>query len=145
MRYKALAVTAAAVGTIALGAAPATAAEKWDPVSTNSTWECGDYENHVVSNNVSFKTCVVHNASGDAQTVLVVQNRASVAVAIEGWLKFEGAGSEYTVFCDPSPLNPGYTRGCYGPSVQVGSAVAKGMTQLELNGVWDTYSRYVYN
>ncbi|MGW1537173.1 hypothetical protein [Streptomyces aureus] len=145
MRYKALAVTAVAVGTVALGAAPASADENWGPVSTNSTWKCNTYEKHSVSDNVSYKPCVVHNSNGDAQTVLVVQNRASVAVAIGGWLHFEGAGSEYSVFCAASTLNPGYTRGCYGPSVHVGSAIAKGKVQLELNGVWNDYSQPVHN
>ncbi|MEU8620137.1 hypothetical protein [Streptomyces sp. NPDC048623] len=145
MRYKALAVAAAAIGTIALGTAPASAAQNWGTVSTNSNWNCGAYKNHSVSDYVSFKICVVRNANNDAQTVLVVQNRASVAVAIGGEVQFQGGGHNEVAMCAASTLNPGYTRGCYGPTYHVGSSIAQGKGWLELNTVWNDYGQWISN
>ena len=136
MRFKALTVAVTAVGALALAASPASAAN-WQTVSTNSNWVCSEYKHHQVSNFVNYKVCIVVNANDDAQVVLVVQNAADVAVSIAGTAT--GFGSN--VNCPTSTLNPGFTRGCYSPTIQVGSEVfIKGNVRLTLNGVAEWYS-----
>ncbi|MET8513262.1 hypothetical protein [Streptomyces sp. NPDC005077] len=120
-------VVAAAAGAIALCAAPASASPtvNWQPVNTNSNWECSDYKDHPaydgVWGGVRFKTCIVmSNIPGTkAQAVLVVQNRANQDVYIEkGRLTFESS-SGGDVWCAASNLASGATAGCYAPSVPV--------------------------
>ncbi|MFC8709744.1 hypothetical protein ACFUCQ_07335 [Streptomyces sp. NPDC057197] len=137
MRFKALAVAIAATSTLALAATPADAAANWGAVSTNSNWDCTEYKHHVVSDHVNFKVCIVHNANHDAQAVLVVQNAASVAVAIGG----ETDGFSGIVTCADSTLNPGFTRGCYGPTLHFAAGTFVGANgTLKLNGVNNKYS-----
>ncbi|QJT00938.1 hypothetical protein G9272_11985 [Streptomyces asoensis] len=135
MRYKALAVATAAVSTLAFASTPANAAEGWKTVSTNSEWACTSYKHHPVSDYVNFKVCVVLNENNDAQTVLVVQNVATVAVAIGGQVKSQFS----TVTCADSPLNPGFTRGCYGKTDHYaagGYAVGNAMLKLNTVNAW---------
>ncbi|MBR8639030.1 hypothetical protein KEF29_06080 [Streptomyces tuirus] len=137
MRFKTLGVAAATVGALALTAAPAGAAQNWQAVSTNSTWHCGGYKTHKVSDNVKFKVCAVVNGSRYAQAVLVVQNAASVAVSIGGAVS-SNFGSN--VDCASSTLNPGFTRGCLAPTQYVGNeSIFVVAARLRLNGVDDWY------
>ncbi|MFJ8550653.1 hypothetical protein [Streptomyces sp. NPDC093676] len=141
MRFKALAVAIAATSTLALAATPADAAVNWGTVSTNSNWHCTDYKHHPVSDYVNFKVCIVANANHDAQAVLVVQNAASVAVAIGGTV--DGPGGLET--CADSTLNPGFTRGCFGGTIHFGpDKFASANATLKLNGVNDKYSPNSY-
>ncbi|GHD21869.1 hypothetical protein [Streptomyces galbus] len=142
MRFKLLSVMAAAVGILALGVAPASAKTvNWQIVSTNSNWYCGGgYITHPVSEHVNFKACLVVNANNDAQTVLVVQNTASVAVAIGGLVFFDGGSVSNTTDCAASTLNPGFTRGCFGPTFHIDSGTRIwGNGNLTLNGVTQSY------
>ncbi|MFF8846494.1 hypothetical protein ACF08N_27905 [Streptomyces sp. NPDC015127] len=131
-----LALTTAVVGAFALATPQAAAAEVgWKAVSTTPAWECfpTGYEQHKGSANVFFKICAVTNSSGGAQAVLVVQNKASVAIAIEGENQTNFGGD---VDCAPSTLQPGYTRGCYGPTKTAsGRLVVSG--RLNFNGIDD--------
>lgn len=139
MRFKALIVATAAAGALVFSAAPASAAANWQAVDTNSTWSCSSYKTHQVSDYVKYKVCGVYNANGDAQAVLVVQNSASVAVSIGGevWSSF---GSN--VQCASSTLNPGFTRGCFAPTVHVGGSPGTLSVngRLVLNGVSEWYA-----
>ncbi|WP_225860885.1 hypothetical protein [Streptomyces triticiradicis] len=140
LRPKALLVAAVAAGTLAATSAPASAAQNWQTVSTNSNWTCSAYKQHKVSNNVNFKVCIVVNSNLDAQAVLVVQNNASVAVSIGGEVT-SNFGSD--VDCAATTLNPGFTRGCFAPTVGVGAGQILGTDgRLRLNGVdeWWTAS-----
>jgi hypothetical protein len=133
---RSLALTAAAAGAVALAASPASAAEVgWKAVSTTPDWNCtpSEYKQHKGSKNVLFKLCWVHNSSGGTQTVLVVQNRASVAIAIEGEIQTNYGGD---VDCAPSTLQPGYTRGCYGPTKSPTGLVVSSV-RLNFNGIDD--------
>ncbi|MEW2614157.1 hypothetical protein AB0937_29000 [Streptomyces sp. NPDC047880] len=136
MRLKKVALAGAAAGVLALTATPASAAEvNWKAVSTDSTWNCGTYRNHVGSQNVRFKHCFVINSGGYAQSVLVVQNKASVAIKIEGDIR-TNFGSD--VDCAQTTLNPGFTRGCFGPTRYIGSeGLFSATSRLNFNGIDD--------
>ncbi|MFJ7082811.1 hypothetical protein ACIQU8_06180 [Streptomyces griseus] len=126
-------MAATVVGALAVQATPASAAQNWQAVSTNSNWHCGDYVKHSVSDYVKYKTCIVINSNYHGQVVLVVQSTASVAVSIGG-----SATSDFysNVTCANSTLNPGFTRGCFAPTVSVGNTdLLKGKGELKLNGV----------
>ncbi|KUH35364.1 MULTISPECIES: hypothetical protein [Streptomyces] len=102
-------------------------------METDPTWHCTKYFDHKGSKNVFFKTCNVINAANYAQTVLVVQNKASVTINIEGEITTNFGGH---VDCAPSPLGAGATRGCYGPSKYVGPAAIVGNNaRLNFNGI----------
>ncbi|MFJ2109491.1 hypothetical protein ACIOHH_33525 [Streptomyces microflavus] len=134
MRYRRLLATATLAGALAMQATPASAAQTWQAVNTNSNWHCSNYVKHSVSDYVKFKTCIVLNSNYDAQAVLVVQSTASVAVSIGGSLKSGTFPSN--VSCANSTLNPGFTRGCFAPTVKVGSSATLETTgELKLNGV----------
>ncbi|MFF4227974.1 hypothetical protein [Streptomyces sp. NPDC001820] len=139
MRFKSLTLAAAVAGTLALTASPASAApQAWQAVSTNSSWDCGTYKHHKVSDNVNYKVCIVMNSGGYAQAVLVVQNKASVAVRITGEVttNIPGGADDCAVFT----LKPGYTRGCFGPTKYVGSGVILWAdARLNLNNVNEWY------
>ncbi|MEV6209112.1 hypothetical protein [Kitasatospora sp. NPDC051914] len=141
MRFKTFAATAVTAGALALATAgPASAAPYWQTVSTNSNWSCTAYRTHPVSTHVNWKLCEVVNANYDAQVVVVVQNTATVAVSITG-----ATSSNYSSdgTCLTSTLNPGFTRGCYGPTRALpaaGSTWHQG--QLIVNGVTDTITVY---
>jgi len=113
---KVLGTATAAVGALAFAASPASAAPYWQVVSTDSNWSCSTYQPHQVSNNVNFKTCIVRNANNDAQAVLVVQNKATVAITIRGELTYTHDGFSNYITCKLSTLNPGFTRGCFAPT-----------------------------
>ncbi|WP_326678613.1 hypothetical protein [Streptomyces sp. NBC_01237] len=134
MRSRTLLVVAAAIGALAVQATPASAAQNWQAVDTNSNWYCSDYFKHSVSDYVKYKTCIVLNSNYDAQAVLVVQSTASVAVSIGGSLKESNFSSN--VSCANTTLNPGFTRGCFAPTIGVGSSGdLKATGELKLNGV----------
>lgn len=92
-----------------------------------------------MSDHVKFKFCIVVNANEDAQAVVVVQNTASVAVSIAGAVRSDFGSN---VDCAVSPLNPGFTRGCFAPTAtDVGSsAVLNAVGHLEVNGVTNAVS-----
>jgi hypothetical protein len=137
MRFKALGAVAAAVGVLALTAAPAGAAQNWQAVTTTSTWHCGAYKTHKVSDHVKFKVCAVFNGSRYGQAVLVVQNAASVAVSIGGAVS---SNFDSNVECASSTLNAGFTRGCLAPTQYVGNeSILVVAGRLRLNGVDDWY------
>ncbi|WP_432126390.1 hypothetical protein [Streptomyces sp. bgisy082] len=110
--------TALMVMTV-LGAGPAAASEtvNWAPVKTNSNWECSGYWT-VPPSMVKFKSCIVRNASNDAQAVLVVQNPTSTDHTItKGRVVFESQrGGD--VWCARTNLAAGATAGCYAPTVK---------------------------
>ncbi|MGI5397978.1 hypothetical protein ACQEVG_00615 [Streptomyces sp. CA-135486] len=56
------------------------------------------------------------NQNGDAQVVLVVNNQGPKGVNIGGWTSSQ-FGSNVT--CADSVLNPGFQRGCFGPTITV--------------------------
>ncbi|WP_236241034.1 hypothetical protein [Streptomyces sp. CC228A] len=112
-------VTTLAVGTAAAAAmavSPASAATNWKEVNTNATWKCEPTMQHSVYPGVGFQGCVVMNAQGDAQVVLVVTNNGPKGVRLGGSIA-SGFGSSTT--CADSVLNPGFTRGCFAPTKHV--------------------------
>ncbi|MGW2463120.1 hypothetical protein ACWC2M_29570 [Streptomyces sp. NPDC001761] len=116
----------------------ASAAQNWQTVTSTPNMTCSAYKQHKVSNNVNFKVCIVVNSNLDAQAVLVVQNNAGVAVSIGGEVA-TNFGSN--VDCASSTLNPGFTRGCYSPTVHVGSGQTLiADARLRLNGVDEWWS-----
>jgi hypothetical protein len=135
MRLRALAavVGGVAAASLAFGVTPASAAQNWQAVSMGDNWHCTGYFTHPVSTHVKFETCIVYNANSDAQAVLVVQNNADVAISIGGKIE-TNFGSN--TGCNSSTLNPGFTRGCFSPTVHIsspGTLVADGT--LNDNGV----------
>ncbi|MGW4758121.1 hypothetical protein [Streptomyces chartreusis] len=141
MRFKRFTLATAAVASaVVLTASPASAEEqKWQTVSTNDWWDCADYRHHKVSNHVSYKYCVVTNAGGYAQAVLVVQNASTVKVSIDGEISSNIPGGDQD--CASSTLGPGATRGCFGPTKWVGTGVIfRTDVRLRLNNVDEWYS-----
>ncbi|MEW2614158.1 hypothetical protein AB0937_29005 [Streptomyces sp. NPDC047880] len=128
-----------AAGLVLFGSQSAVASDTvgWKTVSS-STWACGDWVAHGQTfqpglSPLNFKACAVTNASGGAQAVLVVQN----ANELHGWdlekgrVVFESQlGGD--VWCAPSLLNSGFTRGCYAPTVQVGKCQYIDIPRVEL-------------
>ncbi|MFJ8586719.1 hypothetical protein ACIRD2_18985 [Streptomyces sp. NPDC093595] len=107
----------AAMIALAAAAAPANAATvNWQTISPNANWRCEDTIPHATYPGVKFQGCVVANQFGDAQVVLVVNNQGPKAVNIGGWTSSQ-FGSNVT--CADSVLNPGFQRGCFGPTVTV--------------------------
>ncbi|MET9424911.1 hypothetical protein ABZY06_29980 [Streptomyces sp. NPDC006540] len=110
----------------------------WKTVSTNSNWYCGAYVDHTStfvypSYKIKFKACTVVNNSGGAQAVLVVQNtHLTNGYYMEmGRVVFESQrGGD--VWCAPSNLSAGMTRGCYGPTVPVGKCYHPIAPKVEL-------------
>ncbi|MFF3685723.1 hypothetical protein [Streptomyces sp. NPDC002187] len=114
-------LAAAGLAAVVLASSPAAAYPNWQAVDTNANWTCQGYQSHVGSSNVNFKGCVVRNAAGESQPVLVVQNKAGVAINIEAVLSVRSLTDRhdpdvYVFRCNPSPLQPGFTRGCFGPT-----------------------------
>ncbi|MEU6246595.1 hypothetical protein [Glycomyces sp. NPDC047010] len=120
-----------AVG-LAFTASPASAAPYWQEVNTGPTWSCNPTKIHPAKAGVGFQTCIVVNANYDAQAVLVVVNNSSSAIQLSGVIDTSfGADAS----CYSSTLNPGFRRGCFGPTVHVGSGVTLGATSyLTVNG-----------
>ncbi|MFE7775756.1 hypothetical protein ACFU5O_18015 [Streptomyces sp. NPDC057445] len=123
MWKRAFGLAAAGLAAVVLASSPAAAYPNWQTVDTNANWTCQGYQSHVGSHNINFKGCVVRNAAGESQPVLVVQNKAGVAINIKAELKVWPKSAPHhdpdaangSVFrCDPSPLQPGFTRGCFG-------------------------------
>ncbi|EDY47216.1 hypothetical protein [Streptomyces clavuligerus] len=137
MRIKALAIAAMAAGTLATAAAPASAVANWQPVDTTPTWECSRERVHQVSNNIKFKVCTIRNANNDAQGVLVVQHSGTAPAVISGEV-VTNFGSNTA--CAGSQLNAGFTRGCFAPTVHVGSGGTLAINaRLRVNGVDQWY------
>jgi hypothetical protein len=115
----------------------------WKAVSTNSNWYCNEqYTTHVDKPGVKFKACIVRNSNGDAQAVLVVQNVSGERVNIDGRIVFESQrGGD--IWCDDSPLENGFTRGCYGKTVLMDRCERPGtaVVTLGVNGSNDTVRR----
>lgn len=114
-------VAAVAASTMLFGtqAAVASPTVNWKEVNTNSNWTCNsEWKQHWIYNNVNFKSCIVTNSSGGAQGVLVVQNASTHTIRMKGRVLFESEGGG-DVWCADTTLHPGYTRGCYAPTVQL--------------------------
>jgi hypothetical protein len=128
------AVSLLAAGTMALSASPASAAPYWQEVntSTGSKWTCNSTKAHPASSQVGFQTCLVTNANQDAQAVLVVVNNSTKAIQLSGVIdtSFGADASCYT-----STLNPGFQRGCFTPTVHVGTGTIGATSYLTVNGV----------
>ncbi|MGA5499333.1 hypothetical protein ACPCSP_34010 [Streptomyces cinereoruber] len=140
MRSRWTKIAALAAGLVLWSAQSAVASDTvgWKTVSTNSNWYCGAYVGHsetTVWNSewMKFKACTVVNNSGGAQAVLVVQNsHPTDGFYMEmGRVVFESQrGGD--VWCAPSNLSAGMTRGCYGPTVPVGKCYYPIVPRVEL-------------
>lgn len=138
----AVAVSALAILAVVFSASPAAAAPYWQEVRTGPTWNCGSTETHTVSDGVGFQTCIVYNANQDAQAVLVVVNNATNPIRLSGEVDTSFGA---TFSCLESTLNPGFRRGCFGPTTHVGFPPSLGAyTQLTVNGVVDDHSVIIY-
>ncbi|MET8826344.1 hypothetical protein ABZX40_30290 [Streptomyces sp. NPDC004610] len=135
-----------AAGTMALGASPASAAPYWQVVDTGTgpTWTCGSTKAHKEVAGVGFQTCLVVNDNLAAQSVLVVMNNSAKAIQLSGSVITGSVitGSVITDFggnasCYSSTLNPGFQRGCFGPTRQVGTGTISASSRLKVNGVVD--------
>ncbi|MGX1542234.1 hypothetical protein [Streptomyces adustus] len=135
MRRPIAVLIATTVGMVLFSAAPANASAtvNWKSVSTNSNWSCGSYINHDSRQAVRFKACIVTNASGGTQAVLVVQNTSTIydEYLDKGRVIFESQrGGD--VWCAPTNLAAGATAGCYAPTVQVGTCTQTDSASVEL-------------
>ncbi|MFB6771757.1 hypothetical protein [Streptomyces sp. NPDC056337] len=125
-----------AAGVMALGTSPASAAPYWQVVDTDTgpQWLCGPTKIHKAKSGVGFQTCVVVNSKADAQAVLVVVNNSKDAITLSGGVRTDfGADAD----CYSSTLNPGFQRGCFGPTVHVGAGGISAYSYLRVNGVVD--------
>ncbi|TXS41471.1 hypothetical protein EAO75_42795 [Streptomyces sp. uw30] len=135
---KSIGLAAAAVGVALFAAGPASAMGMWETVSTNSTWKCGPTKQHTAVPGVGFQACMVFgtlNESDEAKSVLVVTNNSSKAIALEGSITQTWNGQ--TIDCQPSVLNPGFTRGCYNHQMPIKCGRNTAYGDLRVNGVWN--------
>lgn len=135
-RVSAAAVGAMAAGLMALSTSPASAAPYWQVVDTGTgpQWLCGPTKAHKAKSGVGFQTCIVVNSNKDAQAVLVVVNNSKDAITLSGGVRTDfGADAD----CYSSTLNPGFQRGCFGPTVHVGAGEISAYSYLRVNGVLD--------
>ncbi len=137
-RWLKIAAITASAALIGIQPAVASPTVGWKIVDTNSYWECGDYVKHTRTFTpgdfgINFKACTVVNSVGGAQAVLVVQNASGLNPWIlqKGRVVFESQ-SEGDVWCAESTLNPGFTRGCYAPTVQKGTCATLDAPRVEL-------------
>ncbi|MFE3907885.1 hypothetical protein ACFXPY_48825 [Streptomyces sp. NPDC059153] len=138
MRFKALTVAAAAAGALAFAASPASASANWQEVNTNSNWNCLPYKKHTISANIKFKPCVVTNANNDTQVVLVIQHTGTAAAVVAGEVRSDFGSN---TLCNGSTFNPGFTRGCYAPTVNVPpSGGGTVNVRLSVNGTSNWYA-----
>lgn len=135
-RLSAATVGAMAAGVMALGTSPASAAPYWQVVDTGTgpQWLCGPTKIHKAKSGVGFQTCHVVNSNSDAQAVLVVVNNSKDAITLSGGVKTNFGGD---ADCYSSTLNPGFQRGCFGPTVHVGAGGISSSSYLRVNGVVD--------
>ncbi|MGW0285337.1 hypothetical protein ACWDXT_19790 [Streptomyces sp. NPDC003236] len=92
---------------------------------------CADYTSHVDKPGVKFKACVVVNSTRGAQAVLVAPNVSGGPVTIDGRIVFESQlGGD--AWCASTPLNTGFTRGCFAPTVQLASCDPVGIAIVTL-------------
>ncbi|MEU1457337.1 hypothetical protein [Streptomyces avermitilis] len=107
-------------------------------MSTNANWHCGNYYWHKLSRNVNFKVCLVSNGHA-TQAVMVVQNKASVSVRINGESQITtNFGGDQG--CQEHVLEAGQTRGCYGPTVEGVTTGAGADGWLRVNYVGERWS-----
>lgn len=117
--------TAATAGVVfSAPSASASPTVGWQAVSTNANWHCTEYKELTFAPGMKLKTCIVRNASQDAQAVLVIQNTTGHAMEVnytgkQSSVVFESA-LEGDVWCAPTTINDGFTRGCFGKTVHVG-------------------------
>ncbi|KQX70401.1 hypothetical protein [Streptomyces sp. Root1310] len=134
-------VTAATAAVLMFGANSASASptENWKAVDTNSNWHCAAYTTHVDKPGVKFKACVVVNSNNDAQAVLVAQNISGGPVTIDGRIVFQSQ-LHGDAWCASTPLNTGFTRGCFAPTVQLApcDSIGIAVVTLGVNGRDDT-------
>lgn len=124
--FRLAAATAAATVGVLVSASSASASPTvgWQAVSSNANWHCTNYTDLLTQPGMNMKTCIVRNASQDAQAVLVIQNKTGRAIDInnsdtQSRVVFESAlGGD--VWCASTTLNDGFTRGCFGTTVHVG-------------------------
>ncbi|MFC9943590.1 hypothetical protein [Streptomyces pratensis] len=122
----------AATTAVAMATAPANAATvNWQEISPNANWFCDPTISHVTYPMVKFQGCVVVNQNGDGQVVLVLNNQGPKAVNIGGWTSSQ-FGSNAT--CANSVLNPGFQRGCLGPTVTIPCGNYSNSVHLTVNG-----------
>ena len=112
--------------------APASAAANWQPINPTSTWTCRPTVAHATYPQIHFQGCVVINSNNHAQAVLVVNSaNAPKAVKIGGWINSQFGSN---VACADSVLNPGFQRGCFGPTVIVPCGDHLNTVHLTVNG-----------
>ena len=111
----------ALVASVILGVQPAYASAYWQEISPNSNWHCGPTTqlDNAPSGLVA-QTCIVANSSGWAQAVAVISNNSGQAVDFDAFISSNQLYYNNDHYCNDSRLNPGFQRGCFGPSVYVG-------------------------
>lgn len=116
--YMALSAAASVVALLLFGAAPASAYPIWQSYKSNSNWHCSDTFPTSLSQNVVFQTCIIVNASDQAQAVLVVANRGTKDASISGGPfsdELYGEGGSY--YCEWTTLDAGEAIACFGKTV----------------------------
>lgn len=113
---KAVATGAAAVGTLTLGAGPASAYPNWQPWVQPASYKCGTTATHQASNNIAMQTCIVRNTSNNTyQAVAIVVNNAPTTVYLEAIVQTLSHSRFDT--CNKTPVAPGKRVACYAETV----------------------------
>lgn len=139
------AIAAVAASFVLFGAESAVASDTvgWKEVNTNSSWHCSDYVHHRAKPGLKFKACIVKNSTPKAQAILVVQNASGDPVSIgRSRVVFESQRGGDVWCAGSTTLQPGFTRGCYAPSVPIPQCylTTDAVVTLNINGV-DDYTR----
>ncbi len=115
------AVTAALAAMMLMGSQPAHASDYWQEIKPNANWHCGTTTPlHKAPAGVVGQTCIIASSSGYAQAVSVISNNSGRAIDFGSFIQSNQIYYENAHHCRPSTLNPGFQRGCLGPSVYVG-------------------------
>ena len=103
---------------------PASAAPYWQTYQTNSHWHCGPTHSAGGLPGVVYQTCMPVSVNGDAaQSVVIVTNNGGSPITISATVYLEGVSSSAQASCYQSTLNTGFSRACFGPTVNVSCQV----------------------
>lgn len=133
---KTLVTLLALTGTLlVLGGGAASADPNWQPVTKTSKFHCSPEYLHP-DYNVTVQTCVVVNGNS-TQAVAIVANRdfTAVSLAAPDVALYVNGPISYDRHCDPSVLNGGYNRACFGPTqTRPCSATVQALTYVSVAG-----------
>ncbi|QCX78714.1 hypothetical protein C9F11_25515 [Streptomyces sp. YIM 121038] len=129
-----VAAATVSAGLLAAGPAAAVPSTTWRPVPDVPHSGCS-WKDHKASNFISFANCSFVTADRThLQSMMIVENRSTKKVKIEGLITTNFGGD---IHCKLSDLNPGLHTSCLGPTKPMPAGGPLATTKLIMNGVPD--------